>query len=216
MRSSRLTYFAAGAVTAALLGSGTAVAATGGNFILGRSNSETAPSTLTNTGGTALALNAKAGTPVLKVNNAVKVPSLNADAVDGLSASSFARTAGRTGSFDFPGVAADFDSNGLTDTIVASGRCPAGTQLTGGGMGDFTSTGQVFVNGPDVDPESWVVAVGVDETVTESPDDVYASVVCYSPTGPVAGSYGATRSTTVDSLGPALTRRLADAAAAQK
>jgi hypothetical protein len=139
--------------------------------------------------------------------------------VDGLSASSFARTSGRTGSFDFPGEAMDFNQNGLTDTVVAVGSCPRGTQLTGGGMGDFTSSGQVFVNGPDVDPENWTVAVAVDENATELADDVYASVICYNPTGAVAGSYGATQqgsaASVVDSLSPDLTRRLVEAAAAQ-
>ena len=139
--------------------------------------------------------------------------------MDGLSASSFARTSGRTGSFDFPGEAMDFNQNGLTDTVVAVGSCPRGTQLTGGGMGDFTSSGQVFVNGPDVDPESWTVAVAVDENATELADDVYASVICYNPTGAVAGSYGATQqgsaASVVDSLSPDLTRRLVEAAAAQ-
>jgi hypothetical protein len=125
-----------------------------------------------------------------------------------LCADSVRFTSGKTGSFDFPGAPVDLDDNGLVDTIVASGTCPTGTQLTGGGMGDFTSTGQVVVNGPDVDPESWTVAVAVDE--------VHASVVCYSPTGAVAGAYGAARGTTAGSLSPALTRRLTEAAEARR
>lgn len=190
MRSSKLGFFAAGAVTALVLGGGTAFAATGGNFILGRSNAATATTTLTNSAGTALAVNSKAGTPTLKVGNTVRVPSLNADMVDGVHAGSFARTAGRTGSFDFAGQAVDSDGNGKTDTIVASGACPSGTQLTGGGMVDSTQSGITVVNAPNGDPESWVVAVSVDEAVAENPADVTASVVCYKPTGPIAGSYG--------------------------
>jgi hypothetical protein len=217
VRSSQLSFFAAGAVTALLLGGGTAVAATGGSFILGRSNAETTTSTLTNSRGTALALNAKAGTPALRVNNTVKVPNLNADTVDGLNSTAFARAGGRTGSFDIEGQPQDFDNNGAVDTIVAAGQCPPGTQLTGGGMTDFTQSGRVFLNGPDLDPESWVVVVGVDEAVTEDPTDVAASIVCYNARGPVAGSYGiaAPRSLS-DALSPALTRRLAVAAASQK
>jgi hypothetical protein len=61
--------------------SGTAVAATGGNFILGRSNSANAVTSLTNTAGTALSLTAKAGSPALKVNTTQMVPNLNANRV---------------------------------------------------------------------------------------------------------------------------------------
>src|SRR3954462_13512160 len=174
VRSTKPSFFAADAVTALVLGGGTAFAATGGNFILGRSNAATTTTTLTNSAGTALAVNSKAGTPTLKVGNTVRIPSLNADTVDGVHAGSFARTAGRTGSFDFPGQAVDSDGNRKTDTIVASGACPSGTQLTGGGMSDFTQTGFTVVNAPDVDPESWLVAVPVDETVAENPTDVVA------------------------------------------
>lgn len=192
MRSSKLSFFAAGAVTALVLGGGTAFAATGGNFILGRSNGATTTTTLTNSAGTALAVNSKAGTPTLKVGNTVRIPSLNADMVDGVHAGSFARTAGRTGSFDFSGQALDSDGNGKTDTIVASGACPSGTQLTGGGFIDGTQTGITVMNAADPDgpPESWLVAVSLDETVAEDPTAVMANVVCYKPTGPIAGAYG--------------------------
>lgn len=217
MRSSKLSFFAAGAVTALVLGGGTAFAATGGNFILGRSNAATTTTTLTNSAGTALAVNSKAGTPTLKVGNTVRIPSLNADMVDGVHAGSFARTTGRTGSFDFPGQAVDSDGNGKTDTIVASGACPAGTQLTGGGMSDFTQTGFTVVNAPDLDPESWLVAVSVDETVVEKPADVTASVVCYKPTGPIAGAYGIApqRFDATSDLSATTMRRLAVKAAAR-
>lgn len=217
MRSSKLSFFAAGAVTALVLGGGTAVAATGGNFILGRSNGATATTTLTNSAGTALVVNSKAGTPTLKVGNTVRIPSLNADMVDGVHAGSFARTAGRTGSFDFPGQAVDSDGNGRTDTIVAAGACPAGTQLTGGGMSDFTRTGFTVMNAPDLDPESWLVAVSVDETVAENPADVTASVVCYKPTGPIAGAYGIApqRLDATSALSATTMRRLAVKAAAR-
>jgi hypothetical protein len=190
MRASKLSFFAAGAVTALVLGGGTAFAATGGNFILGRANGATTTTTLTNSAGTALAINSMAGTPTLRVGNTVRIPSLNADMVDGLHAGSFARTTGQTGSFNFAGQTVDSDGNGRTDTIVASGACPVGTQLTGGGISDFTQTGITVMNAPDVDPESWLVAVSVDEAVAENPADVTASVVCYKPTGPIAGAFG--------------------------
>jgi hypothetical protein len=70
---------------------GTAVAATGGNFILGKSNSASTVSTLTNSEGTALSLRSPAGQPPLRVNRAVRVPSLNADLLDGRDSTGFLR-----------------------------------------------------------------------------------------------------------------------------
>ena len=79
MRSSRITSFTAGALCMLVLGSGTAVAATGGKFILGRSNSASTTTTLTNTKGTALSLRAPAGRAPLAVNTSTKVSRLNAE-----------------------------------------------------------------------------------------------------------------------------------------
>lgn len=198
MRSSKATFFAAGAITALVLGSGTAVAATGGKFILGRSNSASTTTTLTNGAGSALTLKSKAGTPALRVGNSIKVPYLNADTVDGVDSSAFARTAGKTGSFDYVGESIDADGNGSIDTIVAFADCPPGTQLTGGGMGNYTRSGVTLESAPFTDPESYIVVVGVDESVTEDPADVYASATCYSPTGPIAGAYGLARTAPSD------------------
>ena len=83
--------FIAGAIVALVLGTGTAYAANGGIFRLGRSNSATATTTLTNTQGTALKLSSKAGQPSLRVNRSTKVPSLNSDLLDGVDSGSFAR-----------------------------------------------------------------------------------------------------------------------------
>jgi hypothetical protein len=58
--------------------SGTAYAATGGTFILGKANSASAVSSLSNSAGTALRLSSKAGTPPLSVSSTVQVPNLNA------------------------------------------------------------------------------------------------------------------------------------------
>ncbi len=192
MKRSTLTSFAAGAVVALVLGGGTAVAATGGTFILGHSNSASATTTLTDTRGTALSLKSKAGTPALKVGNTVKVPSLNADLLDGLSSGSFARTTGKTGSFDVQGDLVDFDdpADGVNDGIVATATCPAGTQMTGGGVADLTDTGQIVESAPSFDvPESWEIVVAIDAQ-NETSNRAFASVVCYNPTGPIAGSYG--------------------------
>jgi hypothetical protein len=66
--------------------SGTAYAATGGTFILGRANTAGAVSSLKNSAGTALSLTSKAGTPPLAVGNTVQVPNLNASEVGGKTA----------------------------------------------------------------------------------------------------------------------------------
>jgi hypothetical protein len=71
--------------------SGTAVAATGGPFILGATNKARQPSVLVNPAGHPLTLKAKDGYPPLKVNQTRQVPRLNADLVDGLHARQFLR-----------------------------------------------------------------------------------------------------------------------------
>lgn len=69
--------------------SGTAVAATGGTFLIGKSNKATTVTGLTNSKGTALSLTAHSGDPALKVSNSVRIPSLNASLLSGKSASAF-------------------------------------------------------------------------------------------------------------------------------
>jgi hypothetical protein len=88
--------------------SGTTYAATGGNFILGQPNSANSVTALTannagkalnvtqqNTGAgaTALGLNVPAGKPPFAVNSGTKVANLNADKIDNLDSSVFARKA---------------------------------------------------------------------------------------------------------------------------
>jgi hypothetical protein len=179
--------FAAGAIFAVLIAGTGAVAATGGKFILGRSNTANTTSTLTSTKGAALSLKAKG--PALKVNNGSKIADLNADKLDGLSSAAFARTTGKTGAFDFTGDTYDLDNNGIPDAVIAYATCPAGTQMTGGGMVDQTSTGIVVLSAPDLQ-ESWAVGVLITEGSGDTGSDVIASVVCYSPTGAhLSGSY---------------------------
>src|SRR5437763_14079466 len=72
--------------------SGTAVAATGGNFILGQSNSAGATTGLSNTGtGPALKVSTASGaTPPLSVSgNTTMVPGLNANLLGGFAAGAF-------------------------------------------------------------------------------------------------------------------------------
>jgi hypothetical protein len=185
MRVSRKTSFAAGAMAALVLGSGTAYAATGGSLILGMSNKAGATSVLSNKNGVALSLNSKSGTPSLKVNRSVKVPNLNADMVDGLSAGSLALAKGNTGHVTGAGSWVDFEGDGIDDAMVAFASCPAGTRLTGGGQTDFTATGMVVDSSP-LGGGTWVVlAVG---DPGDNASDLEAHAVCYNPRGAVSGA----------------------------
>jgi hypothetical protein len=74
--------------------SGTSYAATGGTFLLGRANSATALSSLSNSKGTALQLSSKPGTPPLTVSNSVQVPKLNASELGGSPAAGFMQGTG--------------------------------------------------------------------------------------------------------------------------
>jgi hypothetical protein len=105
---SHLTYANVMATVAVFIAlGGTTYAATGGNFILGQSNSAssttalsagtTGPalkvtSTNTTTGATALGLNVPTGHTPFTVNSGTKVAKLNADKLDGLNSTSFLST----------------------------------------------------------------------------------------------------------------------------
>jgi hypothetical protein len=74
--------------------SGTAFAATGGDFLLGTSNKANSVTSLSNKKGTALSLSSSAATPALNVSNSVQVPNLNASEVDGETSSAFLPASG--------------------------------------------------------------------------------------------------------------------------
>jgi hypothetical protein len=101
---SRLTYANVMATIAVFIAlGGTTLAATGGNFILGQSNSASSTTALssgttgpafkvtsTNTGfATALGLNVPSGHAPFTVNSGAKVANLNADKLDGKDSSAF-------------------------------------------------------------------------------------------------------------------------------
>lgn len=118
----------------------------------------------------------------------------NADRLDGMDSTEFAYAKGKTLALDYYAVELDLNENGDTDTIAALAECPRGTQATGGGGADFTATGATIFNAP-VEDEGWLFAVWVDEGAHESSDDVFGSIVCYSPHGKeVRGSYKPRRS----------------------
>ena len=69
--------------------SGTAYAATGGDFLLGKSNTANTVTSLSNKKGTALSLSSNSSAPSLSVSNSVEVPNLNASELDGSTSSAF-------------------------------------------------------------------------------------------------------------------------------
>jgi hypothetical protein len=181
------TAFAAGAIAALVIGSGTAYAATGGKFILGRSNAATSTTTLSNNYGTALNLTSKAGTPSLRVNRNTKVPLLNSDLLDGLDSGSFARatsagTVRDTGYVDDGGTADPAD-----DAVIALAICPAGSQVMGGGGADFTDDGVLFYSAPD-GSDAWLVVSSTATLTGSNALNVEAYARCWNPRANVAGN----------------------------
>jgi hypothetical protein len=175
--------FVAGAVTVVALGGTAAYAANGGSLLIGRTNSGTALTTLSNPGGTALRLNSKAGTPGLAVNTNAKVGNLNADYVDGLSSEKLALAGIHTGIV----IGSVNDADGYPDTA----QCPSGTHSTGGG-GIALTTGQTLdYSGPDFYqdgsfiPDSWFAHANDTTGVSQG---AVAWVVCYNPRGGVPGA----------------------------
>lgn len=194
MKISRTASFGIGVVVTLVIGSGTAYAATGGTFLLGKSNSASSTTTLANSRGTALSLSSKAGTAPLKVNRATKVTNLNSDQLDGLDSSRFALTTGQSNTLRSEGAAViDADQDGTPDTVAAFAYCPAGTLMTGGGGEDYSSDGVLFVNAPFDRTSWWVVSTTADLSATNQ-QNVIAFVQCYNPRGGVAG--GVFRATT--------------------
>jgi len=111
------------AVSLLVGGAGFADAATGGNFILGKANKESATASLSDSKGTPLALSAPAGKAPLTVNRTVMVKNLNAQFVGGLTATGLA-----TGGEGFTTPETDTPIAGGGGTVVATtGTLPAGT-----------------------------------------------------------------------------------------
>ena len=134
--------------------SGTAVAATGGVFSLGHTNTTTSNTIIKNTKGTALVFAAKKGVAPFSVNgDKVKVPSLNADLLDGIdSAKLQLRVTGQCGSTAISAVSATGSVTCMTShhlfftSGTATFTVPAGiTQVEllargGGGSGGNSGT----------------------------------------------------------------------------
>jgi hypothetical protein len=134
--------------------SGTAVAATGGSFLLGHINKTTSNTVINNSKGTALVLAAKKGIAPFGVNgNTTKVPWLNADLLDGLDSSKLQlRVSGQCGSTAITAISATGSVTCMTahhlffTSGTATFTVPAGvTQVQlmargGGGSGGSSGT----------------------------------------------------------------------------
>jgi hypothetical protein len=127
------------AVTLALIigAAGFADAATGGNFLLGRTNTDNATSVLTDTTGIPLSLNAPSGKSPLSVNSTTQVNRLNAQYVGGQSA----RQLQATGGIGLTAAAVDIPlPRNATTEVAATGELAAGTYYV-------SATAMLFADG---------------------------------------------------------------------
>lgn len=173
-----------------VLGSGTAAAATGGTFTLGRSNTASTQTLLSNTGsGPVLALSTKTGQVPLAVSAAAgKATNLNADRVDGLDGAGLALTSGGVGTISGTTSWADIDGDGTVDEVLDSfASCPAGSKVTGGGFESYTELAP-SVN--TAEGNGWrVIAVALSSAeTTYDTTDLVAFAQCYNPRGAVPGA----------------------------
>jgi hypothetical protein len=130
---------AAVVVTLALIsgGLGIASAATGGAFILGKSNTETGTAKLSDSRGTPLSLSAPRNKAPLAVNRTVMVRNLNAQYIGGLSASAIKPVGGEGFTASNTSLPAD-----VYTEVAATGLLSAGTYYA-------TATAQVQVESGD-------------------------------------------------------------------
>lgn len=121
------------AILALLLGvATTALGATGGNFILGKGNAATTPTSLVSTladaaksalivnnksGGAALDIRVQAGKPPLKVNSSGKVANLNADKLDGKDSTEFYAAGSKVADSSHADQADNSTNAGNADTV---------------------------------------------------------------------------------------------------
>jgi hypothetical protein len=116
---------------------GFADAATGGNFLLGRSNTDNATSVLTDSTGVPLSLNAPSGKAPLSVNSTLQVNRFNAQYVGGQSAKQLQATGG----IGLTAAAADIPlPNEITTAVASTGELAAGTYYV-------SATAMLYVDG---------------------------------------------------------------------
>lgn len=128
------------AVTVALIigAAGFADAATGGTFLLGRSNTDTATSVLQDTTGIPLSLVAPSGKSPLSVNSSTQVNRLNAQYVGGRSVSQLQSTGG----YGITAAGANIPLSAGYTVVAATGELPAGTYYV-------SATAQLYTGGTD-------------------------------------------------------------------
>jgi hypothetical protein len=137
------TVGAIGILSVAVGGLGVATAANGGSLTLGHSNTATKTTTLSDSRGTPLSLKAGHGKPPLRVSSSTKVKHLNADELDGSSASALA-TSGSGASTNFPD-----GHRGIVKTsptlVARTGRLQKGTYFVSASASAFTSSDTSFL-----------------------------------------------------------------------
>ena len=147
----RVTYANVVSTLALLLAlSGGAYAATGGSLILGRSNSASSLTEVSNPAGTAFSFRSKSGRAPFTVNgNSVRVSGLNADKVDGLDSTQLQGQTGPTGpagpqgpaGVDGAGLLAVFGDGSDGAAAFDGTATPAGTTKSGS---TYTLTRDVY------------------------------------------------------------------------
>ena len=151
--------------------SGTAVAATGGVFVLGQSNRADRPSVLVNKSGTPLELRAESGKAPLRVNTQRRVTHLHADLLDRFDSTAFLRSTGKAADASLldgldssaflraTNKAADADRlDGKDGTQFMWALCPDGSVS----YGDAVAAGctqLTMVSGPLQVSPSWIPSV---------------------------------------------------------
>lgn len=155
--------------------SGTAYAATGGDFILGKANTATSVTSLSNTKGTALSLSSTATKPPLTVSNSVQVPNLNVSELDGQTSSAFLpaagtaansnELAGQPASAFLPAAGTAANSSELGGT-PASGYMQGGGDTTGARMTLHGDNNANFLDSPGANISAYCDRNGVGSGVT--------------------------------------------------
>lgn len=170
-----------------VIGTGTATAATGGSFLLGRGNSASTQTLLQNTGsGPALAITAsRAGqVPIAVSAQSGKATNFNSDKLDGLDSSAFALSSGGFGTISGETEYIDIDDDGdLDPVLVAYAECPDGSNVAGGGFAVFTDVGILL---SEAVGNGWMAMTitGADE----DENDLTVQTQCYSPHGAITSS----------------------------